>query len=283
MKTWSLILVVGLLFVGVNVFAADGDLIINGKAGIGTASPDTSAQVTIESTIGSLYWRPTASSGISATGCLGYVDKTYAGTSVDNIIIGATSASNSNVIFKTAGAHRMIITTAGNIGIGTMTPSSQLQLSTDLAYKTSSSTWLYGSDARIKTNIQPYTKGLKEILQVNPVNYQYNGKGGVGHKKVCLNDNDSGKCLEKDMKDIVDIELLSKTNVGVIAQDIQTIIPETVTSHKGKINDDDKDETDILDFNAHPLTFILINAVKELNAKIDSLNQQIADLKTKVK
>jgi hypothetical protein len=281
MKKWLLILVMGFLLVGVNLFAADGDLIVNGKAGIGMASPDPAVQVTIESTVGILYWRPAASLGISATGFLGYVSKTDAVTPVDNVLIGSTGTSNSNIIFKTAGAYRMIITNTGNTGIGTMTPSYQLQLSTDSAAKLSSNTWTIASDARLKTNIQPYTKGLKEILQINPVNYQYNGKGGVGHKKGCLNDPiTSGKCLEKDD---VDIELLTKTNVGVIAQEIQSVVPETVTSHKGKINDDDTVETDILDFNSHALTFILINAVKELNAKIDSLNQQIADLKAKVK
>lgn len=45
MKSKILALMVGLLFVSVNVFAADGDLIINGKVGIGTASPTTLLEV----------------------------------------------------------------------------------------------------------------------------------------------------------------------------------------------------------------------------------------------
>jgi len=83
--------------------------------------------------------------------------------------------------------------------------------------------------------------------------------------------------------EIVDTELLSQTNVGVIAEDIQAVVPESVSSYKGKINEDDVEETDILDFNSHSLTFILINAVKELKAEIDSLNEKIADLKAKAK
>jgi hypothetical protein len=85
----------------------------------------------------------------------------------------------------------------------------------------------------------------------------------------------STKC---DEKDVVDTDLLSKTYVGIIAQDIQTVLPETVTSHRDKLNAYDSVDTDILDFDAHSLTFILINAVKELNAKIDSLNRHIASL-----
>jgi trimeric autotransporter adhesin len=280
MKKWILILVMGLLLVGVNVFAADGDIIVNGKAGIGTANPDPAVQVTIESTVGTLYWRPAASLGISATGFLGFVSKTDAATTVDNVLIGSTGTSNSNIIFKTAGSYRMIITNTGNTGIGTITPSYQLQLSTDSAAKLSTNTWTIASDARLKTDIKSYTKGLKEILQINPVTYKYNGKGGIGLSKVTSTNPVTGEEIESE---IIDTELLSKTNVGVLAKDIQSIVPETVSSHKGKINKDDTDETDILDFNSHPLTFILINAVKELKAQIDSLEEQIADLKAKVK
>jgi hypothetical protein len=184
----------------------------------------------------------------------------------------------------------------GRVGIGTATPTYLLQLSQNSAAKPGSSYWTVSSDARLKTNIQPYKKGLKEILKINPVNYQYNGEGGIGHKKVCTVDpaekNEcsgtgglghegcTAKCIEED---VTDVELLSKTYVGVIAQDIQSILPDTVTSHKGKLNKDDKDETDLLDFDGHELTYLLINALKELSAEIDSLNKKIADLKAKVK
>lgn len=171
---------------------------------------------------------------------------------------------------------RMVIDQSGKVGIGTASPSAQLELSTNSAAKPGSNTWTVASDLRLKTNIQPYTKGLKEILQINPVSYQYNGNGGVGHSTICIGD----PCIEQD---VVNTVLLSKTFVGVIAQDIQAVVPETVSSHKGKINEDDKVETDILDFDSHSLTFILINAVKELSAQIDSLNRQIEDLKARVK
>ena len=39
MRTKMLGLVIGLLLIGMNGFAADGDLIVNGKVGIGTTSP----------------------------------------------------------------------------------------------------------------------------------------------------------------------------------------------------------------------------------------------------
>lgn len=49
MKKRILLLVVGCLFIGINLFAADGDLIVNGNVGIGTTTPtqklDVSGQI----------------------------------------------------------------------------------------------------------------------------------------------------------------------------------------------------------------------------------------------
>lgn len=267
MKKWILILVTGLLLIGVNVFAADGDLIVNGKIGIGTTNPITTLDARNNVT-SPIRWGST--NYVDGQGFLGYND-------ID-ILVGAHTITGGNIRMRAGGLDVMYIGNGGKVGIG-VSPSYQLHLSDDLAAKASTSTWTVTSDARLKTDIQPYTKGLKEILQINPVSYKYNGKGGMGHKKILNYDPATGNETEID---ILDTELLSKTNVGVIAQDIQAVVPESVSSRKGKLNKDDAVETDILDFNAHSLTFILINAVKELKAQIDSLEKQIADLKAKV-
>jgi hypothetical protein len=60
----------------------------------------------------------------------------------------------SNIAFSTAGLERMRILSNGNVGIGTTTPSFQLQLSTDSAAKPTTSTWTVSSDQRIKLNIE---------------------------------------------------------------------------------------------------------------------------------
>ena len=82
-----------------------------------------------------------------------------------------------------------------NVGLGITGPTYQLQLSTDSAAKPGTNTWTVASDARIKTDIRPFTDGLNTILGINPVWYKYNGLGG----------------FTADGKD----------NVGVIAQDIE--------------------------------------------------------------
>ena len=141
----------------------------------------------------------------------------------------------------------------GNVGIGTTSPTYQLQLSTDSAAKPGTNTWTIVSDARIKKDIHPYTNGLSIIKRINPVWFKYNGKAGFP------NDN--------------------QEHIGVIAQEIVKVAPYTVNTFRGKLNPEDKKETDLLNFNSHALTFDLINAVKELDNNITKLSQENQELR----
>ena len=66
-----------------------------------------------------------------------------------------------------------------------------------------------------------------------------------------------------------------KGGVGIIAQEIIDILPDSVSSIKAKLNETDKEETDILNFNGHELTYVLINAIKEQQIQIQNLQEQI--------
>ena len=115
------------------------------------------------------------------------------------------------------------------------------------AAKPGGGSWTATSDSRVKENVKPYTKGLTEILLVNPVNYEYNGLAGT--KK-------------------------GKEFTGVIAQEIKDIFPETVNTYKAKLNEEDEEKTELYNFESTALTFALINAVKELKAEIDLLKSK---------
>ena len=135
----------------------------------------------------------------------------------------------------------------GKVGINVVSPSYELELSLDSAAKPSTNTWTITSDSRVKENVQPYTKGLDIINQINPVTYDYNGKAG----------------FEK-----------TKGNIGIIAQDVKDILPESISTYFKKLNEEDISETELYNFNSHALTYVLINAIKELKAEIDLLKAQ---------
>ena len=135
--------------------------------------------------------------------------------------------------------------TSGNFGIGLAGPSYQLQLSTDSAAKPSTNTWTIASDARIKTETGEYTKGLDAVLSLRPITYRYNGKAGMV---------DDGE-----------------DKISIIAQEAVNAFPECVGSYMTKLDEDDEEETEVLNWNGHALTFALVNSIKELTARLEAL------------
>lgn len=138
-----------------------------------------------------------------------------------------------------------IASSGGNVGIGTTTPSYQLQLSTDSAAKPSTNTWTIASDARLKTVLGDYKKGLDAICALRPVRYEYNGLGGMPAD--------------------------GKEHISIVAQEAQEVFPECIGTFVGKLHEDDEEETELLNYNGHAVTFALINAVRELKARLDAL------------
>ena len=101
------------------------------------------------------------------------------------------------------------------------------------------------SDARSKENIHIYTKGLAELTQLRPVSFSYKEEFDFG----------------------------SDTHVGLIAQEVEKVAPSMVSEIKVK------DIKDFKEVNPNELTYMLINAVKELKDKITNLEIENAALK----
>lgn len=141
----------------------------------------------------------------------------------------------------------------GSVGIGTGNPGYTFEVAVDSAAKPTTNTWTIASDARIKSVTGEYQKGLNEICALRPITYRYNGKAGFV---------DDGK-----------------ENVSIIAQEAVNVFPECVGSFMRKLEESDAEETELLNWNGHAVTFALINAVKELKAQIDILQSELASLK----
>jgi hypothetical protein len=101
------------------------------------------------------------------------------------------------------------------------------------------------SDERLKTNIKPFTKGLGAITALSPKTYTWNEAG----QKL------TGFRADREFS-------------GLTAQDLQKAIPEAVSS-----------EGEYLAVSDRPVIAALINAVKELSSKCDSLCAQLRELK----
>ncbi|MEL7666402.1 MAG: tail fiber domain-containing protein, partial [Candidatus Shapirobacteria bacterium] len=112
--------------------------------------------------------------------------------------------------------------------------------------KTGTAGWVENSDARIKTETQPLGYGLNEILKLQPKTYNLHNDYSFVNGKVVLNPN-------------------SSFDIGLIAQDVYNIIPEIVTKPPDE-------NSSLWTMNYAGLTPILINAVQELNTKIEGLD-----------
>jgi Chaperone of endosialidase len=115
--------------------------------------------------------------------------------------------------------------------------------------------WADSSDARIKNVLGDYTHGLAEIMQVRPVRYTF--KGNYSADKIA------------GTKDAAHANVLDKEFVGVVAQEIEVPMPETVTQVPGYIDNQPVNDARIYDASA--LIYALVNSVKELAARLDAL------------
>ena len=108
-----------------------------------------------------------------------------------------------------------------------------------------SSTWSTTSDIRIKKNVVDNTTGLDKINQIRVRNFEYRTVEEITD-------------FENPDAVVVDQE---GSQLGVIAQEIQQVLPDTVTQLS----------TGALSVNSDNVTWYLVNAVKELAAEVEKL------------
>ncbi len=101
------------------------------------------------------------------------------------------------------------------------------------------------SDKKLKNNVNEFGPGLKEVMKLNPITYQYNGKAGISTDAL---------------------------QVGLFAQDLQEVAPELVTKEDHYIMDESTNtkvlEDSYLQINDTGIKYMLINAIKDQQAMI---------------
>jgi hypothetical protein len=154
-----------------------------------------------------------------------------------------TSAGNSGWTlwdFASGGWTAGITQIQGAVGIGTSTPDTTLSVNGG-ADKPGGGSWGTFSDRRLKTLNGAFGSGLSKILKINPVRYRYKADNALG-----LHD--------------------SEEHIGVVAQDVQKVIPEAVTENsKG-----------YLMVNNDPIIWSMLNAIKEQQGEFRQEQAELA-------
>ena len=138
----------------------------------------------------------------------------------------------------------LTINPEGKIGIWTTVPDQALSVYGDADKASGGTSWSVFSDSRLKDIQGTYDRGLDDIVKLQPVRFHYK--------------TDNPLKLPSDTDEI-----------GVIAQDVQTVFPEAVQ----------KSATGYLEFNMSPVQFAMINAIKQLKTENDQLKAASAQQK----
>ena len=153
-------------------------------------------------------------------------------------------APNPSLRFMTVNVERMIVTNIGRVGIGTSAPDQLLSVNGD-ASKTGANTWLAFSDERLKNIKGRFNTGLKAVMQLQPIRYEYKRDNALGLKS-------------------------EGEHIGFGAQTLQKIIPEAVT----------KNSAGYLMVSADPIMWTMLNAIKEQQKEIAELKAQVQRLQS---
>jgi hypothetical protein len=156
------------------------------------------------------------------------------GGSGEGIASARVGANPFDLEFYTGFDNRMTILSGGNVGIGTTSPDALLSVN-GTADKPGGGSWGTFSDARLKDVGAKFTYGLAALEEIQPVHYHY--------------------------KEGNPLHLPSQPEyVGVLAQDVQSAVPEAVQRNKDGY----------LVLNNDPIIWTMLNAIKELNRKRES-------------
>ncbi len=206
---------------------------INGAAssvnvGIGITAPQTRLHI-----VGGSDANYTNTSGFFVTG----------NVSTANIVIDDNEILARN---NGAAAPLYLQVSGGDLKIGSGVPSYKLEVGSSEAAKTGGGSWIAASDERLKKNIRTFEDGLDVLKQIRPVQFSYNGQGGIADD--------------------------TSTFVGIIAQELKPVAPYMIGEFTYTAPDGQKEN--YMDYDGTAMTYILINAVKEQQAIIDQLKSK---------
>jgi hypothetical protein len=243
------------------------------NVGVGTSSPSAAFNVAS----GNIFIDKTSAHNtlkiIRSTSSYG-ASLNLSTSTTNDWIIGQRGTSSSDFKIYSYGVSKDVIwidRSNGNVGLTTTSaPAYQLELSANSAGKPSSSTWTISSDRRVKKDITQFSDGLSVLRQINPVTYKYNGLAHTPANEEAIG------IIAQDMQNIAPYTIkeisrtLSPEEISTFPGDISTATIAIDSVHTEQVT-----KGTILGFDAHPLFFVLINAVKELDSTVTALKTQL--------
>jgi hypothetical protein len=189
---------------------------------------------------GNLLVGTTSSFGIPGKVCI------QSGTALSLKGVAGSNAGDIEFVRNDTNARAYIITANGNdfyIANANFTKYAQL-------VSQSFTGWTFGSDARIKKNIEDLKYGLNAVLAMKPREFDY---------------------ILDDAHDI-----------GFIAQELQQVIPEAVSGEEIAFSDEDTPQErakKTMGITKDALIPVLVKAIQELKAELDATKAEVALLK----
>lgn len=161
--------------------------------------------------------------------------------------------STGTLVFKMMGA-------TGNLGIARNQPQEKLDVNGSIRHN---GTVYAASDKRLKDNVDRFEYGLAEVLELNPITFQYTGRADI---------NNGGK---------------DRYHVGLYAQELQEVAPKIVSSfpHLEYADEEEtilKSSEEYLQINETAIKFMLINAVQEHNEMLEVKEERISSLESEI-
>jgi hypothetical protein len=155
-----------------------------------------------------------------------------------------------------------------------------------VATKPGGGSWVAPSDIRLKQDVRDYTNGLDTILALNPIKYRYNGRGGIKDTEsvhVGL-DADATLAVFPEIVGTTMVKMEPTPREETVQDDPPEPEPQDEEAPSGRIPrikrptrkprraiQIDVPDTEVLTIDPSALTYVLINAVKELTARLEAL------------